>query len=262
MLKVVNSHILKGRSCLKVRTFFGPIRMVLLMAFISCGVQQAFAQLDSIHYIPPVHNRNFNSTANGDRYQAVYLSTPSAVPITVNIEDGRGMLLKSFSVSSSSDAVFDLNDFYGDNNGVYSDILDDNNLSNNNTVLSVTADSLNVPLNKSGIILKSADLFYANFRIKTGSQAASMTAKGQAAAGRRFFIGANVNNTLRSSDRTNIFASFMATEDNTIVTVDGYIDTTVFHDATANFSSYPLTFTLDKGQSYVCLLYTSDAADE
>ena len=215
-------------------------------------------QLDSVHYIPPVHNRNFNHNSNGDRYQAVYLSTPSSTPITVSISDGQGSLLKSLIVSNTNDAVFDLNDFYGDNNGVYSASLDDNNLSNNNTVLSVTQDSLNIPLSRSGIILRSADLFYANFRLKTGSQAASLTAKGQPAQGRDFYIGANPNNSQPSRDKTNIFASFMATEDNTTVTIDGFPDTTVFHDATANFSSLPITFTLNAGQAYVISTYTDE----
>ena len=227
------------------------------MSLFLCCLQEINAQLDSIHYIPPVHNRNFNNTSNGDRYQAVYLSTPSILPIIFDIEDGTGTLLKSLTVSNSSDAVFDLNDFYGNNNGVYTN-ADDTNLSNNNTVLSVTRDSLNVPLNESGIILKSSGLFYANFRIKTGFQASSLTAKGQAAAGTTFFIGANANNTEASRDRTNIFASFMATEDNTTITIDGYADTTIFHDATANFSVYPLTFTLDEGQSYVISTYTDE----
>lgn len=216
------------------------------------------AQLDSIHYIPPVHNRNWNSTTNGDRYQAVYLSTPSISPITVTIENGLGTILKSFSVSNTTEAIFDLNDFYGNNNGVYENPGDDNNLSNNNTVLSVSRDSLNRPLFKSGLILKSTGLFYANFRIKTGSQACSLTAKGQAAQGTEFYIGANPNNTEASRNRTNIFTSFMAIEDNTTIIIDGHPDTTIFHDPTLNFSAYPLTFTLNAGESYVISTYTDE----
>lgn len=230
------------------------IQIVLIALSVSGHI---IAQLDDIHYIPPGHNRNWNNTTNGDRYQAVYLSTPSITPITINITTGTGSFIKSFTISNSDDAVFDLNDYYGNNNGSYQN-GDDNNLSNNVTFLSVPSDSLNTPMDNSGLILQGTDKFYANFRIKTGSQACSLTAKGSTALGREFYIGANPNNTQQSRDRTNVFVSFMASEDNTNVVVSGMNPLTEIHDNGGNLIGASHSFSLDRGQTYVISTYTDE----
>ena len=229
--------------------------LCLVMILISISGQ---AQLDDIHYIPPCHNRNWNHNSNGDRYQAVYLSTPSIVPITINITTGTGTFVKSYTISNVDDAVFDLNDYYGNNDNVYQNNQDDNNLSNNTTFLSVPSSLLNTPLDDLGLILQGNGDFYANYRIKTGAQACSLTAKGATALGREFYVGALPNNTQSSRNRTNIFVSFMASEDNTTIILSGINPLTQLHDDGGNITGGIQSINLDKGQTYVLSTYTDE----
>ena len=46
----------------------------------------AAAQLDTVHWVPPLHSRD-NGQIN-DHY--LYLSTPETSPVTVNLYDGSG----------------------------------------------------------------------------------------------------------------------------------------------------------------------------
>lgn len=230
---------------------------VLVVVFLQLWSPVIEAQLDTVHYLPPLHNRRFNDRNNGMRYQAVYLSTPSVASINVEVRDGGGNLLRTIPIDNNTPGVFDLNDFYGNNNGTYTN-ADDTDLSNNETFLNVSQNLLNTPLTNYGLILTSSGgEFYANYRAKMGFQAGSLTAKGNTALGTEFHIGGTPNNN-GSSTYTNLVAGFMAVEDSTVITISGYANNTVFHDATANFSALPLSFTLDAGETYVISTYTNE----
>ena len=127
---------------------------LIVVGFLLLLAHEVTAQLDDVHYIPPLHNRNTDGTS-GNRYQAVYLSTPSPTPITIDITTGTGTFLKSFTIDNSAPAIFDLNDFYGNNNNVYEAGSDVNNLAADNTFLSVRSSLLNQALNDYGLILRA-----------------------------------------------------------------------------------------------------------
>jgi len=53
------------------------------------------AQLDTIHWLPPMHARD------GWGPQYLYLSTPEADPFPVEVRDGAGVLLFTATISNS-----------------------------------------------------------------------------------------------------------------------------------------------------------------
>jgi len=216
------------------------------------------AQLDDIHFLPPLHNRNTDA-GSGNRYQAVYLSTPSTTPVTIDITSGTGTFVKSFTIDNSAPAIFDLNDFYGNNNNVYEVGIDDNDLGPDNTFLSVRSSLLNEVLDDYGLILRGTDEFYANLRMKSNSQAASLTAKGEGGVGLEFYVGAlPVNRLSRSADRTNITVGFMALEDNTTINLSGISPNTELHDDGPNITGTTQTIMLNAGQTYVISTYSDE----
>ena len=231
---------------------------VFVFGFLILFVKDIAAQLDDVHYIPPLHNRNTDGTS-GNRYQAIYLSTPSPTPITIDITTGTGTFLKSFTIDNSAPAIFDLNDFYGNNNNVYEAGSDVNNLAADNTFLSVRSSLLNQALNDYGLILRGADEFYANYRLKSNAQAASLTAKGEGGVGLEYFVGALPTNANSSSRTfTNITVGFMALEDNTTINLSGLSPNTELHDDGPNITGTNHTITLNQGQTYVLSTYTDE----
>ena len=61
----------------------------LIIMVISLCAEYSLAQLDSIHYLPPMHSRADNQVE--DHY--VYLSTPETTPFVVTLQDGAGNVL-------------------------------------------------------------------------------------------------------------------------------------------------------------------------
>ncbi len=177
------------------------------------------SQLDSIHWIPPVHCTCYNIT---DQY--LYLSTPSTIPFNVTIKDGAGNVLATPSIAKGLPFIY----------GVGTEML------------TAVGELNNVMLNK-GIIVEATSKFYANYRVKIPSQAGSLTAKGWSGKGKQFRIGL-MPNYVNSGSRNNFF-SIMATEDNTVVTVSDYNPAIVFN-GTTTFSAPTLNFTLNKGETY------------
>ena len=243
------------------------ILRVLAIALYLLTAYNISAQLDDVHYLPPLHNRN-TVTTNSNRYQAVYLSTPSSFPITINITSGTGTFVKSYSIDNTTPAIFDLNDFYGNNNNVYEAGADDNNLGPDNTYLSVQSGLLNQALDDYGLILRGTGEFYANFRLKANAQAASLTAKGEGGVGQEFFVGAlPVNANSGSAGFSNITVGFMALEDSTTILLSGLSPDTELHDNGGNLTGTNHTITLNQGQTYVLSTYTdenqpTDTADD
>ena len=68
--------------------------------------QLVFAQLDTIHYLSPLHSRR---TADIEEHY-LYLSTPYSSPFTVTIKDGSGLILSTPTISSSSSFEYYLGD--------------------------------------------------------------------------------------------------------------------------------------------------------
>ena len=217
-----------------VRHLFKPffkknklIRILFLLLFINfSGV--LFSQLDTLHYMPPLHFED--NTQIADHY--IYVSTPSATPFTVTIEDGNGNVLASPMISNAATYIYTVG------NG---------QISGSKTF--VPTDSLNTVLTHSGLKLYGDFEFYANLRARASSQAESLTSKGTSAFGTEFRYGGFPQFTNGSVDR-NFTAGIMATEDNTIITIDDY-DPLVVFDGNPTFSSPSINITLNEGECYV-----------
>ena len=200
----------------RMNIYNGIILFLLLLS------RTCLAQLDSIHWIPPM----YASDPPNDQY--IYLSTPSTTSFIVTIKDGAGNVLATPSLSNATPFRYSIGTGTG-------------------TPLFVTDGMLNnVQMNK-GFILQANKKFYANVRLKNGSQAGSLTAKGRAGAGNTFrvsFIPVFANASYRNN-----FCSIMATEDNTTVTVSGYNPNVVFHGI-PTVTSNSLTISLNAGETY------------
>lgn len=210
----------------------------ILCLFFSKGT---FAQLDTIHWIPSLHFRA--NTEIQDHY--LYLSTPIASSFVVTIRNGSGTILATPTISNSSPFVYQIG------NGQLA-----------GSPSFVPIDSLNKPLKNSGLIISAPKVFYANLRARSASQSDCLTAKGRAAAGTEFRIGGFpqvVDNWLTGN--RNFTVGFIATVNNTTVTVSGYKSGVVFADPISPFSSPTLTFTLNQGECYVISGYTNISAN-
>lgn len=194
------------------------------------------AQLSDLHYLPPLKQGQNNQ---GIQNQAVYLSTPETTPFTVNVYRGTDPTpVQTFSIDNLNPVVWTLGN--GDNNITLVD--------NNHT---------GVVLDDSGLRFESPSgkEFYVNYRGKSGSQAASLTAKGRQALGQHFKWG-GVPNLGSHSSKSNTLG-IMATEDNTKVTLSGYDPGCEFRVGSnrAGITADAYTITLDANESFVFETY-------
>lgn len=203
----------------------------LWLAFLLSSFSLA-AQLDSVHFLPPMHAR----TEWGPQY--VYLSTPEELPFVVEIKDGSGMLVTSLQISNSQPARFDLG-------------------SSNSNQLLVTEQELHQPLIGKGLQLSATKRFYAAFRTISNSQfqAGDLTCKGSSALGTTFRIGHLIQGSNTSDTRSN-FIGIMATADSTVVQLSDFDPSVRFR---INFQDVavaaPVSFTLQAGESVVVSQY-------
>ncbi|MCP4122386.1 MAG: DUF11 domain-containing protein, partial [Bacteroidetes bacterium] len=164
-----------------------------------------FAQLDTIHYMPPFKPTEFSNVTIVE--SEVVLSTPSATPISVVITTGNGTPIAGspFTLSYGSPRVIDLG---GNPNSI---VLDNSQAG--------------VVLANKGLIMTSNDKFIATFKGRSNFQADMFTAKGRTGMGKAFrWCGFPVYE--RTSH--NAYMGLMAIEDGTTVTVSEYNPACVF----------------------------------
>lgn len=203
-------------------------KYLLVCILTSSFFVNGYAQLDTIHWFPPLH-----SMANSqieDHY--VYLSTPSTVPIVVTIKDGSGKVLATPSVSNAAPFKYSIGT--GQKPA---------------TKIAVPIDSLSKVLKASGLICTAITPFYANLRLRSASQAESITGKGTAAKGTDFRIASFPQQEDWST--RNFVAGIMATENSTTVTISDYDPAIVFSAKPADLTDDVITVVLNKGESYV-----------
>ena len=125
-----------------------------------------FAQLDTIHWLPPMHARYDWGP------QILYLSTPEQQAFQVSIRDGAGVIVDVATISNSQPFQIDLG-------------------NSNDTRILVPESSLHHPLTGKGLVIDGPKPFYAYFRARSNSlyQAGDLTCKGRAALGTTFRIG-------------------------------------------------------------------------
>ncbi len=146
-----------------LRSGFSKIICVALLCAVSLVT---YAQLDSIHYMPPMHAR----VDWGPQY--LYISTPEKVAFPVDIKDGSGNIITTINVSNTQPYTYAVG------------------ASNDNYTL-VSADNLHKALQKRGFIIEGKKKFYAYFKAHSANQnqACDLTLKGRAALGKSFRVG-------------------------------------------------------------------------
>ncbi|MCA9934987.1 MAG: IgGFc-binding protein [Anaerolineales bacterium] len=185
--------------------------------------QPARAQLDVVHYIPPVL-----SFATGNHY--LFLSTPEASAVSVTVQDGSGATLWSGTVSNASPQQISIN----------ANVINAN-LAELNTV------------STRGLIITASAPIYANVRHLTPYHGGSLTAKGLAGLGMRFRVGM-MRDSLTTSSTRGSFIAVMATEDNTTINFGEFKPGVVFYGTTTSgtpLTTAPFAVTLDANESYV-----------
>jgi hypothetical protein len=188
------------------------------------------AQLDSIHWLPPVTAGNVASNA-GAHEHSVYLSTPETAAFDVTVTTGTGTAIGTYSISASSPHRLDL--------------------ANEYNYLCMDVDSVGSVQRDDGLIFTADKNFYVNYRIRSNAQGGSLTAKGRIARGTHFYWGGVP--LLGNNTAMNGVVGFMAMDDNTTVTISGYDSNCEFRQGSnaSGITSNSVTVNLDAGETFV-----------
>lgn len=213
------------------------MRFLLILILIISNT--ANAQLSKKHWIPPIHTRGGENLVK-DHY--VYLSTPEATPFQVTVKrgDGSNILGSPFTISSGNPARITIG-------------------NTQPSVMFVSRSDVNIVKSDNGLILEGPKEFYATFKARADNHAEILVATGYQGIGNQFRLGSlpqNQDGTVR-----NFFASFMATEDNTTVTISDYDTGVEFVTAGANDTSDSKTFTMNEGETVTVSGYTDVPAN-
>lgn len=203
-----------------------------LLIMWAAGTENLSAQLDTIHWLPPMHARD----EWGPQY--LYLSTPETDTFEVSIRDGAGQVLMTAAISNKMPFRHSLG-------------------NSSNTPALVPENMLHQPLQGKGLVLDGPKKFYAYFRAhaNSGNHAGDLTCKGRAALGTEFRIG-HLLQAVDERDRRANFVGVMATEDSTHITLSGFHPGTDFRAHGMDVpSAGPVSMTLQKGESAVFSTY-------
>jgi len=198
------------------------MRKILSFLFIFFIFVSTFAQLDREHWFAPMMDR----TGNPNPYQKLYLSTNRSTPFPVNIYNNN-ILIGTVTISKNNPQRFDVLRDY---------------------IITTLQTDLFTPITK-GLYLKADFPFYANLRFSVFNHAEIITSKGIPSTGKTFYA-ANAPITV-SNNILNFMTSILATEDNTTVTISGYKSTVQFSNGTTGVTNPTMTFTLNKGKSFI-----------
>jgi gliding motility-associated-like protein len=194
-----------------------------------------YAQLSNKHWIPPLHAKG------GENYVSehyLYLSTPEVTPFEVTVTDGSGTPIAGspFTISQGNPPQ---PIFIGNNQP---------------SVMMLSQADLNIAKTDKGLILEGTGEFYASFRLRAQNHAEILVSKGRNGAGTSFRLGSLP--MTGSGGIRNFVSSFMATEDNTVVTLSDYDSGVVFASGSGDISDDFQTFNLNEGESVTVSGYT------
>ncbi|WP_343686874.1 T9SS type B sorting domain-containing protein [Chryseobacterium gleum] len=198
------------------------MKKILSFLFMFCIFTSAFSQLDREHWFAPMIDR----TVAPNPYQKLYLSTNRTTPFPVSIYNNN-VLIGTVNISKNNPQKFDVLRDY---------------------IITKLQTDLFTPTTK-GLYLKAEFPFYANLRFSVFNHAEIITSKGISSTGLKFYAAAapiTVSNPI-----LNFMTSVLATEDNTTVTVTGYGPAVQFSNGMTGAANPSITFTLNKGQSYI-----------
>ena len=192
-------------------------KFLLIVCTFFCII--ANAQLDTEHWFAPMSA----SSLQGTPECYLYLSTNETTPFSVQIYNNN-TVYSTVQVSKGNPVQVTIP---------------------NNFMIASTLSNLFVQ-RTMGLYVKGTKKFFANFRFAVPNQAEIITSKGLAGIGKNFFVGVAPNTTAKPYVNSTI--GFIATEDNTTVTLSGYNPNVIFSDGTSTPSR---TFTINKGKSYI-----------
>ena len=198
----------------------------------------AHGQLDSIHYMPPMHAR----VDWGPQY--LYISTPEKVAFPVDIKDGGGNIIITVNVSNAQPYTYAVG------------------ATNDNYTL-VSMDNLHKSLKNRGLIIEGKKKFYAYYKAHSSNQnqACDLTLKGRAALGKSFRVGHLLQDVDNAGGNRSNFVGIMASEDSTEVTFSGFDQNTDFRKGATDVpSSGPEKIMLQKGETMVFAQYLNASA--
>ena len=200
-------------------------------------IEKTHAQVDSLHYIPPMCS--FTSSSSNVQDHQMVLTTTESTAFNVTIRNNDGTFTRTVSLSSSSPQKISLNYF------AYTS-------SSNNTPATglgsqgvVGTTQLNNVLDIEGLIVSGSKKFFVNIQQKSGAQGDLLTSKGTTAFGTNFYSGHMYSSVGGYDSQNGHFIGVMATENNTNVTFDN--SNILFSGQT----SHTFTVSLNKGQSVV-----------
>ncbi|MBS1549563.1 MAG: T9SS type B sorting domain-containing protein [Bacteroidetes bacterium] len=198
--------------------------LILLMSW------ELSAQRDTDHWFAPMVER----TSIGTNNQNLYLSTDEVNPFDVLIYGNGNFTNPIITVTGLKKGTPKIVPIPKDN------------------IVTTGSPSPQVfnPNSTMGIFVKGTKPFFARLGITSSTTHAEMvTSKGRAGLGNKFY---SVNTQMYyNSSIANFMTSIMATEDGTQVTVSGYDPIVEFSNGTNGATNPTLTFTLNKGRSYI-----------
>lgn len=203
------------------------LAFLFLTAILVLKINRANAQIDSLHYIPPMCSFT-NSKANVDDHQMV-LTTTETTAFTVTVKNNDGTFIRTVNLSSANPQKLSLN-WPG-------------RILNSQGIIG-TGD-LNKVLDTEGLIVSGSKKFFVSIQNKSNAQGDLLTSKGTTGFGTDFYSG-HMYSTVGSYDGHNgHFVSAIATENNTNITFSN--PNILF----AGKSTNTFTVSLNKGQSVV-----------
>ena len=194
------------------------MKKILLLLFVLTSLS-FYAQLDREHWFAPM----FDGQTNTGAEQFLHLSTNETTPFNVYVYNNNNLIYQK-TISKGAPGVIDIDRDY-----IITKNIDD--------VLTVGT---------RGLYVKADKPCFANLRFGVTNHSEIITSKGAAGIGTQFYTVVAPNTM--TSPYYGFSASFLATEDNTTVTVNNFKKVLTFTPQ-GNFDH--LTFTLNKGESYI-----------